>query len=444
MNTVMLIDFNSFFASVEQQHQPALRGRPVGVLPVMAETTCCIAASVEAKRFGVKTGTGVMQARKLCPSIVFVQAQHAKYVQVHHQAVALIDQLAPVREVLSIDEMSCELPARITRHAHTPARMHEATTQLAREIKTAIASELGACLRVSVGIAPNTLLAKLASDMQKPDGLVVLQPSDIPEKILHLSPSAICGIGPRMLHRLERCGIHSMAQLYAAPRDVLHTVWGGVGGDEMYDMLRGQPYAPRKTTTSSISHSHVMPPAQRNPVDALATLNRLTQKAAMRLRKQQFYATGMSVFVRGEKIYHASRDEHRKSDRSAQFSQTQDTAFLLHTLEALWHSGPHAVDKPKAVGMALHGLVPVALHTPGLFDDQVLPDESTARTRPAAHATQRSHSSTRDRTQLFAAMDRINKTQGKNALYFAAAHGALNNAPMRIAFNRIPDLDTER
>ena len=321
MNSIALVDFNSFFASVEQQDDPRLRGKPVGVLPVMAETTCCIAASYEAKAFGVKTGTGVREARKLCPGMVFIEARHARYVQVHKQSLQIVDRIAPVYEVLSIDEMSCELTGRWS--------APEQATKIAQRIKAALRAELGDCMKVSIGIAPNTLLAKLASNMQKPDGLVLLGMQDIPLKFLHLAPSAINGIGPRMAKRLVCCGIHSMADLYAAPRDLLRTAWAGKAGDEMYDMLRGMPYAPRQTTARSLGHSHMLPPQMRNPTDALAVLNRLTQKAAMRLRKQGFYATAMGVHVRSEMLYHANAQDRRSGGRDTRFGETQDTAFFF-------------------------------------------------------------------------------------------------------------------
>jgi DNA polymerase IV len=420
------VDFNSFFASVEQQLDPTLRGRPVGVVPVMAETTCCIAASYEAKHFGVKTGTGIREARQLCPDIVFVHAQHEKYVAVHHEAVAAVDRILPVRQVLSIDEMECELPKRM--------QTREQATRMAALVKKEILSTVGDQLHTSIGVAPNTLLAKLASDMQKPNGLVIIEPHEIPHKLLHLKLQDINGVGRRMLARLNACGIHSMAQLYAAPRDLLHTAWGGIAGDEMYDKLRGVPYGPRKTESRSLSHSHVLPPAMRNPQDALAVLHRLTQKAAMRLRKQGFYAMAMSVNVRCGHMYAKHADGHR----DARFSETQDTAFLLNTLDQLWHSGPHLLAQPKAVGMVLHGLVPVQQHTPSLFDDP------TSVGGDADAQAARKPVLSRDRTQLFSAMDDINRRHGKNALYFAVAHGALDHAPMRIAFNRIPDIETER
>ena len=413
----LFVDFNSYFASVEQQIKPHLRGKPVGVLPVMAHGTNCIAASVEAKAFGVKTGTSVEDAKRLCPEIVFVEAKHEIYVDFHHRAIAAVERMAPVRQVLSIDEMECELTGSWRERSKAEA--------IARSIKKEVLSSVGVCLRCSVGIAPNTLLAKLASDMRKPDGLVVIEQAELPGRLHPLKLSDVQGIGKRMLQRLQVAGIFSMAELCAAPRDVLHTVWGGVAGSEMHDMLRGQWYGPRTTTARSLGHSHVLPPELRNPAGALGVLMRLTQKAAMRLRKQGFYATAMSISVRCDHRYQATPG----GGRDAQFGQIQDTGYFLDVLQKLWLSGLQELQHPKAVNVTMHGLVLAGQHTPDLFD---LPQASVALV-PA----------TRDRTRLDAAMDKLNKTYGKNTLYFAASHEARDTAPMRIAFNRIPDLETE-
>ncbi len=422
----LFIDFNSYFASVEQQLDPALRGRPVGVVPVMADSSCCIAASVEAKTFGVKTGTRVADAKRLCPGIALVLADHAKYVQVHQQAVAVVDRLAQVRQVVSIDEMECELTGRW--------RERERAVALAQQIKKALLAEVGECMRTSIGIAPNTLLGKLASDMHKPDGLTVIELHELPERLFPLKLSALQGIGPRMRERLSRCGIETMEQLYAAPRDLLHTAWGGLAGDDMYDRLRGVWYGPRATVARSLGHSHVLPPDLRNPAGAREVLHRLTQKAAMRLRKQGFYATAMQVFVRCDHRW----QREAGGERYVHVGETQDTGFLLHTLDQLWFSGLHQLQRPKAVGVQLCGLVLASQHTPDLFDSlEEAPTVSAAQTR-------QNHAVHRDRARLMSAMDALNRAHGKNAVYFASAHHALDAAPMRIAFNRIPDLDTER
>lgn len=356
MLRTLFVDFNSYFASVEQQVKPHLRGRPVGVVPLMAETTSCIAASYEAKKFGVRTGTGVAEARRLCPEIVFVEAKHEIYVDFHERAVAAVDRIVPVRQVLSIDEMECELTGRW--------RDRERAVDLARKVKREVEGTVGECLTSSIGIAPNTLMGKLASNMQKPNGLTVLELADIPGKLLHLQLRDINGVGPRMLERLNRCGIQSVAQLYAAPRDLLHTAWGGLAGDDMYDRLRGRWYGPRETDTKSLGHSHVLPPDMRNAQGALDVLHRLTQKAAMRLRKQGFYATAMSVSVRCGNRYQAQVKGHRDT----RFSETQDTAFFLHVLQELWQAGLHDLPSPQMVGVTLSGFVPVGQHTPSLFD----------------------------------------------------------------------------
>lgn len=406
----LFVDFNSYFASVEQQLNPTLRGRPVGVVPVLADTSCCIAASYEAKVLGIGTGTGVAEARRLCPDIAIVLADHAKYVEMHHRAVAVVDSMAPVRQVLSIDEMECELTGRW--------QNRERAVALAERVKAEVLTQLGTCMRTSVGIAPNTLLAKLASNLKKPDGLTVIEAHELPQRLYGLQPQAINGIGPRMVQRLARCGIHTMEQLYAAPRALLRTAWGGVAGAEMYDKLRGQWYGPRETVAKSLGHSHVLPPDLRHPEGAFAVLNRLTQKAAMRLRKQNVFATSMSVHVRCRQ----KNARHTGADRTAQMGETQDTAFLLHTLEQLWYSGLHLFTHPVTVGVQLHGLVEANQHTGDLFDNTPV----------------------RDRRKLLATIDMLNSKHGKNTVFFASAQAGLDHAPMRIAFNRIPDLASER
>jgi DNA polymerase IV len=152
----LLVDFNSYFASCEQQVCPALRGRPVGVVPMLADSTCLIAASVEAKKFGVKTLTNVAEAKRLIPDIALIVARHEIYIDIHHRAVKAVDEIAPVRKVLSIDEMVCDLPSGY--------KTVDRAKQLSLDIKRHLAATIGEYMKVSIGIAPNLFLAKLASD----------------------------------------------------------------------------------------------------------------------------------------------------------------------------------------------------------------------------------------------------------------------------------------
>src|SRR6202046_4839849 len=174
----LFLDLNSYFASVEQELRPELRDRPMAVVPLLADTTCCIAASYEAKKYGVRTGTQVGEAKRLCPGIVLVEARHELYVDYHHRIVEAVESCVPVTAVLSIDEMACRLMGR--------ERPLLAAIDLARRVKDRIRERVGPMLRSSVGLATNRYLAKIASDMEKPDGLVALPLDILPRALRQL------------------------------------------------------------------------------------------------------------------------------------------------------------------------------------------------------------------------------------------------------------------
>lgn len=400
----LLVDFNSYFASVEQQVEPRLRGRPLGVVPMLADTTVCIAASVEAKPFGVKTGTKVAEARRLCPGIEFIVARHELYIDFHHRAVKAVDEIVPVRAVLSIDEMDCELTGRWREAARA--------RDLALEVKAHLASQVGECLRTSIGIGPNTFIAKTASDLVKPDGLVLIEQAELPGRLFDLEVRALSGIGRQMERRLARHGIRTVRDLAARSREELHAIWGGVGGDIMYSRIRGEPQNEREHGTSSISHSSVLGPDRRNPEDAFAVLNRLTQKAAARLRKAGYYAGRLSVDLKYLDGSHW-HEEMRLVD-------TQDTVTFLHALEKLWARRPRDLRTILKVGMAYSDFVSEDGHTGSLFASE---GKSKA---------------------LYATLDRLNARFGRQAVYFASAHKARDRGGIHIAFNHIPDPETEK
>ena len=139
----LFVDMNSYFASVEQQDKPHLRGKPVAVVPVKAASTCCIAASYEAKAFGVKTGTPVWEAVKLCPGLRIEQARHERYVDVHEKIVKAVGRCIPVTDVMSIDEMKCKLLGR----EQDPGE----AVGIARRVKAAIKQDAGDWMRCSIG-----------------------------------------------------------------------------------------------------------------------------------------------------------------------------------------------------------------------------------------------------------------------------------------------------
>lgn len=398
----LYVDFNSYFASVEQQLVPELRGKPVGVLAVMAETTCCIAASYEAKKFGVKTGTGVRDARQMCPGMIFVEARPPLYVAYHHQLIEIVESCTPVEKVLSIDEMVCKLTGS--------QQVTENALKLAAKIKREISKRAGEFIKCSIGIAPNVYLSKVASNMHKPDGCTVIQQNELPERLYGLPLRALNGIGGQMEARLNRYKITTIEQLYAANRDQLRTAWGGIEGERMYDKLRGiEPYYV-KNSRSSLGHSHVLPPDQRNYLGVKAVLHRLLQKASMRMRSYELLTSSISVKVRFRNAPSWGME--------SRISPTDNTLKLIQALETFLQYYPEGkMLEPVKVGVSFSSLKTVDEVARDLFEIKPLESEKKLNT----------------------AIDRLNMKYGKNTVYFGGAHDALKYAPMRIAFNHIPD-----
>lgn len=404
----LYVDLNSFFASVEQQLRPELRDRPVAVLPVMADTTCCIAASIDAKRYGIHTGTPVWQARKLCKNLVLVQARPATYVEIHHRIVAAVESCTPVGQVLSIDEMACELMGREREEAQAVA--------LGRRIKRAIYDQVGEVLHCSVGIGPNRFLAKTASNMRKPDGLVVIRREDLPQRLYGLALRDLTGIGRATEARLNRLKIHTVEDLCAASVDTLRRAWNGIEGERYYARLRGDALAAPPTRRSSIGHSHVLAPELRDPVSAQAVLYRLLHKAATRLRHYGFCAGSLGLHLH-------YLDNPQGRDHWAdqiRFTPHADTFRFNAAFAELWQRRPPEPAPILKVGVAFTELVEAGRATRDLFD-------------PADR-----------RTGLNTALDCINRRYGPNTLYFGGAHKGRGAAPMRIAFSHVPELQVER
>jgi DNA polymerase-4 len=403
----LAIDFNSFFASVEQQERPELRGQPLIVVPVLAETTGAIAVSLEAKQLGVSRTVRVAEARRQCPGLIVIEARPEVYIRYHRKLKDVVETLAPVRKVQSIDELECELSGVLA----DPAR----ALRLAEEIRAKIYREVGPCLRCSIGLGPNWFLAKLASDIMKPDGLVLLDEADIPGKILHIQLGDFTGIGPNMEQRLRAAGIDNVAKLYAAPSARLRSIWGSVEGARFHDWLHGGLQEREAPKHSTIGHSSVLPPAKRHASTARAILHRLLQKAAMRLRHEGFFAGGLRLNV--------GYVDGTEWSSDLRFNETQDTLHFTHVLNELWARRPKAdqAKAPLSVGVILHQLLASALHTADLFEQ----------------------AKENSRSRLLGAVDTLNQTFGKNSVYFGGAHGATGYAPMRIAFTRIPEPEIE-
>jgi len=407
----LFLDLNSYFASVEQQMTPALRGRPVAVVPVMTDATCAIAASYEAKAFGVSTGMPIYEAKRLCPDLTLVLARHDRYVRFHHRIVAEVENHVPVSQVCSIDEMACALIGREREPGNAVA--------LARRIKDGIAGNVGECLRCSIGLAPNRFLAKVATEIEKPDGLVTIEPHELPSKILRLALRDFPGIGANIERRLRAAGVADVATLWAIGPRRARQIWGSVAGESFWYALRGIEVPERESTRRTVGHSHVLAPDLRRPEEARLVARRLAAKAASRLRRLGYRAATLDLGVRFP-------GGGRWVD-TARVPRTNDTFTFLAALDRLWRAmlaGSGAV-RIKKVSVTLYNLAPGAVATPDLF--ATLPDSEGDRQRRLE--------------RLSAVMDSVNQRYGRDAVVLGALpNPQANFSGTKVAFTRIPDL----
>jgi len=277
----LYLDFDGFFASVEQQANPHLRGRPIGVVPFAGTTsTCVIAASKEAKAFGVKNVMNIQDAKNACPDIVLVPQSPDLYRRAHNALLSEIGMVIPVDAVKSIDELTCRLEAK---ERHDPEA-------LAHKIKTRIAAHVGPFITCSIGFAANRQLAKIAGKQDKPDGTTIWRPDDMPGPLLPLALEEIPGVGRRMEVRLERAGIYDMAALLATQPKQLRKLWRNVTGERLWYALHGYDVQTPTSGRGMFGHGRVLPPSHRSARHAEEFSRLLLVKAARRMRREGFYA----------------------------------------------------------------------------------------------------------------------------------------------------------
>lgn len=397
----LFVDMNAFFASVEQQDDRRLRGRPVAVVPMEnVNTTCCLAVSYEGRSHGVRTGTPVWQAKRLCPEMTFVTGRHDRYVEVHHEIVRAVGRCIPVTEILSVDEMAC----RLIGNERTPGK----AAAIGWHIKAEIRKKFD-YLKCSVGVGPSVMLAKVAADMHKPDGLTLLPREDLARRLSELKLTDFPGIGPRMEQRFHRYGIRTVDRLLALTPAQLCQVWGSrVHGWRWWYLLRGEDVPDKPTHRRTVGHSHVLPPELRTDAGARGVLVRLVHKAAARLRDIGYWAGTLGVAVRYE--------DGGGWDTGCRLPRCQDTLNLLRAFADLWDRRPNG-GQPKKVSMVLADLIPARAATPSLFEAD------------------------RKSTEVSHVMDRINRFFGKNLIRYGTLCGSEDTAPTRIAFNQVPEFN---
>lgn len=396
----MLFDLNSYFASCEQQDNPHLRGKPLAVVPMLTDSTSVLAASIQAKRRGIKTGTKVRDAKRLCPDIQFVTTHHTKYLDYHEKILKAVDEIIPIDQVLSVDEVSCRLMGS--------QRELQNAIALSQKLKRHVQNQVGECLTSSIGLGPNSLIAKIASDLQKPDGLVWITQEEIPEKLGPLSIRTVPGIGEKTELHLNRLGIFKIQDILRLSTGEAKSKWGSILGSKVLQGLSGENYLHEHGATKSMGHEHVLEPDLRNNPGSFRVAMKLLNKACVRIRKNNLRCTILSLSVR------FTNSEHFQND--VKFEATQDTGFLMKQLTLLWPKIFNA--RPFKVSVVLSGFQDTEAQQFSFFDKDL-----------------------RRREKAYSIADQINEKLGKNSIFVADLQGLEQQARGGISFSRVPSKD---
>lgn len=340
----LYLDFDAFFANAEKHLDPRLQGRPVGVIPLPSDHTSLIACCYEARKYGVRRGMPVNEARALCPDIALPLARHDEYVRLHHQILAEIDRHVPVRKVWSVDEMECAL---------TPAERARAP-ELALQVRDGLARRISPWLTPSIGFGPNQFLAKVAAEMEKPSGLTFLHPGDLPGRLFELELTDLPGISRRMGKRLAAACILTVEDFWnISPKQARH-LWNSVEGERLWLQLHGYTVSRPETVRRMFGHGRVLAKGWHTAEKARECLRLLTSKAAQRLRREGYTASALDISISASGDTRWSGTEH--------FFPARDDHTFLAAASRLFDQGAARLRgrRLQNIYVMLHGL-----HRPG-------------------------------------------------------------------------------
>ena len=365
-----------------------------------------IAANTIAKRAGVTTGMAIADARRRCPGIALVPQQPDLYTRIHHRIVAAVLDVLPIDAVCSIDELAATVEPR------------DVPAALTHQIKQRLRDAVGDHITCSIGYAPNRWLAKIAADLDKPDGLTVLHPRDLPGRLLTLDLEDLPGVATRMRTRLARWGLTSVEDLWQADPLQLRAAWGSVTGARFWYALHGYALAPPRTQRRSIGHGRVLPPEQRQAAAARILARQLVVKAARRLRREGHFAQRLTLSV-------DCLDAPRWTTAVGVIAANDDRAGL-EALSGLWATFVEA--RPQATLFRLT-----------VSFDRFRPVEAGQLELPW-HAPD-----TRPRmVRLTAAVDALNDRYGRTLIGYGQCGKSGGYVGAKIAYGRIPALEDFR
>ena len=314
---ILHVDLNSFFASVEQQCNPYLRGKPVGILKSLGRS-CVIAASNEAKKKGLKVGMSLSQVKSLCPEVVLLPADFPKYSDVTHRFIDLCSSYTDQMEVFSLDEVFLDV-------THT-AHLFDGSLLLAYDIQQRLKLELGDWLGCSIGIAKNKLLAKIASGMAQKRSVFVVTKDNQADLLSRAPFEEVCGIGFRLTRRLRRMGITSLPQILTTPTSKLKAEFGSFWAPELKRIARGDDNSSLITVkklpdAKSVSRTYTLFKNTHNIKVIKALIRNLVEEACFKLRQIGLVGRQFGISIRGNHFSESSYSTTKTFTNNANLSK---------------------------------------------------------------------------------------------------------------------------
>lgn len=394
---ILHIDMNSYFASVEQQANPLLRGKPVGVCAYLSPRGCIIASSREAKARGIKTGCSVAEAKLLDPNVVLVENEPAKYRSTTERIFKILAEYTDTLEPYSIDEAFLDLRGW--------AKDFKQAEKIGLEIASRVRTEIGEWLSASVGVSYTKFLAKFASDIGPKGGTLVITPRNLESLLKGRILTDAWGIGEAMAERLSLLGINYLLELKRYNKDKIRRIlgrygyylWADVNGLEVSSVSQGTP-APK-----SVGHSYCLPKKTTDKKYLCAIMYKLCEKTGRRLREQELEAQQIGLYASYTRAGGISRN-----------FKTADKMFTTEEIarEALGFLGKADLAMPVSMlAVSVSRLTPVSAQMSLLENNLAIKDLSRA-------------------------LDKINNKYGEYTVIRGAMFGLNDQAKDRIGFRK--------